>query len=262
MSDAGDVPAVSLRGRGEMPMLGFGTWRLRGRQACECVRDALRTGYRHIDTASMYANEDEVGRALRASGVDRQEVFITTKLRPADAGRERAVLKASLRALGTDYVDLWLVHWPPRGRTGRHVWHEFLALRDEGMVRAVGVSNYSVAQIDDLIEATGQAPAVNQVHWNPARYDAGFLAANRERGVAVEGYSPLKDTDLADPVLTGISAAHHVTAAQVVLRWHIEHQITVIPRSSDPGRIAANFDIFGFSLDPGEVDRIDGLAGH
>jgi 2,5-diketo-D-gluconate reductase A len=262
MSDASEVPAVSLRGGGEMPMLGFGTWRLRGRQACESVRDALRTGYRHIDTASMYANEDEVGRALRASGVDRQEVFITTKLRPADAGRERAALRASLRALGTGYVDLWLVHWAPRGRTGRHVWHEFLALRDEGKTRAVGVSNYSIAQIDDLTEATGEAPAVNQVHWNPARYDAGFLAANRERGVAVEGYSPLKETDLADPVLTEIAGAHQVTAAQVVLRWHIDHQITVIPRSSDPGRIAANFDIFSFSLDPDEVERIDGLAGH
>jgi diketogulonate reductase-like aldo/keto reductase len=260
MSDAHDVPAVSLRGGAEMPMLGFGTWRLRGRQACESVRYALRAGYRHIDTASMYANEDEVGRAVRDSGVERKDVFITTKLRPADAGRERAVLKASLRALATDHVDLWLVHWPPPRRAGRHVWHEFLALRDEGMAAAVGVSNYSIAQIDDLIAATGEAPSVNQVHWDPSRYDAGFLAASRERGVAVEGYSPLKETNLSDPVLTEIAAAHQVSAAQVVLRWHIEHQVTVIPRSSNPGRIAANFDIFGFSLDPDEVARIDGLA--
>ncbi|HEY7147546.1 MAG TPA: aldo/keto reductase [Streptosporangiaceae bacterium] len=260
MSNAGAVPAVALGGGGQMPMLGFGTWRLRGRQACESVQHALRTGYRHIDTATMYANEDEVGRALRDSEVDRADVFITTKLRPSDAGRERAVLKASLRALGTDYIDLWLVHWPPRARIGRHVWHEFLALRDEGLTRAVGVSNYSVEQLDDLIEATGTAPSVNQVHWDPARYDAAFLAANRERGVAVEGYSPLKDTDLAHPVLTEIAAAHGATAAQVVLRWHIEHQVTVIPRSSDPGRIAANFDIFGFVLDPDEVRRIDDLA--
>jgi 2,5-diketo-D-gluconate reductase A len=261
MSDAQDVPVVELRGGGQMPMVGFGTWRLRGRQACESISYALKTGYRHIDTASMYANEDEVGRGLRASGLDRQDVFIVTKLRPADAGRERAVLKASLRALGTGYVDLWLVHWPPRGRTAsRHVWHEFLALADEGLARAVGVSNYSIAQIDDLIAATGQAPAVNQVHWDPSRYDGDFLAASRERGVAVEGYSPLKETNLADPVLTEIAAAHQVTAAQVVLRWHLEHQVTVIPRSSNPGRIAANFDIFGFSLDPDEVARIDGLA--
>ena len=261
MSDAQDVPAVELRGGGQMPMVGFGTWRLRGRQACESVGYALKAGYRHIDTASMYANEDEVGRGLRASGLDRQEVFITTKLRPADAGRERAVLKASLRALGTGYVDLWLVHWPPRGQTAsRHVWHEFLALAEEGLARAVGVSNYSIAQIDDLVAATGQAPAVNQVHWDPSRYDADFLAASRERGVAVEGYSPLKETNLSDPVLTEIAAAHQVTAAQVVLRWHLEHQVTVIPRSSNPGRIAANFDIFGFSLDADEVARIDGLA--
>ena len=182
MSDAQDVPSVALRGGGQMPMVGFGTWRLRGRQACESVSYALKTGYRHIDTASMYANEDEAGRGLRASGLDRQEVFITTNLRPADAGRERAVLKASLRALGTDYVDLWLVHWPPRGQTAsRHVWHEFLALAEEGLARAVGVSNYTIGQIDDLIAATGQAPAVNQVHWDPSRYDGDFLAASRER---------------------------------------------------------------------------------
>jgi 2,5-diketo-D-gluconate reductase A len=262
MSDARDVPAVPLRGGAEMPMLGFGTWRLRGRQACESVRQALQTGYRHIDTATMYANEDEVGRALRDSGVDRKDVFITTKLRPSDAGRERAILKASLRALGTDYVDLWLVHWPPRGRADRrHVWHEFVALADEGLARAVGVSNYSIDQVDDLIAVTGQAPAVNQVHWDPSRYDAGFLTASRDRGVAVEGYSPLKETNLSDPVLTEIAAAHQVSAAQVVLRWHIEHQITVIPRSSNPDRIAANFDIFGFSLDPDEVAKIDGLGG-
>jgi len=254
------IPAVPLPGDGRMPMLGFGTWRLRGRQACESVQLALTAGYRHIDTATMYANEDEVGRALAGSGVAREDVFVTTKQRPSDAGRERAVLRASLRHLGTSYVDLWLVHWPPRGRVGRQVWNEFIRLREDGLARAVGVSNYSIDQLDDLIMATGVAPAVNQVHWDPARFDAGFLAANAERGVAVEGYSPLKDTDLAHPVLTEIAAAHQVTAAQVVLRWHIEHQVTVIPRSSDPGRIAANFNIFGFSLSPDEVERIDQLS--
>ena len=209
----------------------------------------------------MYANEAEVGRAVRDSELVRQEVFLTTKLRASDAGRERKVLSASLRALGTDHLDLWLVHWPPRGRTSVTVWREFLELRNEGLVRAVGVSNYSLRQIDELISATGEAPAVNQIHWSPRRYDARLLDGLRERGVVVEGYSPLKDTNLRDPVLADIAAAHGVTPAQVVLRWHLEHEIVVIPKSADPGRMAANLDLFGFSLDPAEVARIDSLAG-
>ncbi len=261
MSDASKVPVVTLRSGAPMPMVGFGTWPMHGYQAKAAVAAALAAGYRHIDTATMYANEAEVGSALQDSGLDRAEVFVTTKLRATDATRARAVLRASLRALGTDYVDLWLVHWPPRRRPDRRqLWHDLLAVRDEGLARAVGVSNYSLAQIDDLISETGQAPAVNQVHWNPPRYDAAVLAGHRERGIALEGYSPLKDTDLDDPVLTGIAAAHGVTPAQVVLRWHLEHQITVIPKSAEPARIAANLDLFGFALDAGEVARIDGMA--
>jgi diketogulonate reductase-like aldo/keto reductase len=244
-----------------MPMVGFGTWPMHGYQAQAAVAAALTAGYRHIDTATMYANEAEVGHALRDSGLDRAAVFVTTKLRASDAAKAGAVLRSSLRALGTDYVDLWLVHWPPRRQqVSRHLWHDLLALREEGLARAVGVSNYSLAQIDDLISETGEAPAVNQVHWNPPRYDAAVLAGHRERGIALEGYSPLKDTDLDDPVLTEIAAAHAVTPAQVVLRWHLEHQITVIPKSADSARIAANIDLFGFALDADEVARIDGLA--
>ena len=140
------------------------------------------------------------------------------------------------------------------------VWRQFLALRDEGLARAVGVSNYSLRQIDELVEATGEAPAVNQIHWSPRRYDAGLLQGLRQRGVVVEGYSPLKDSNLRDPVLADIAAAHGVTPAQVVLRWNLQHEIVVIPKSADPGRIAANLDLFGFSLEPAEVARIDGLA--
>ena len=260
MTDTHDVPVVTLAGGVAMPMVGFGTWPLRARQACEAVRHALQDGYRHVDTATMYANEGDVGHALRDTGLPRQEVFLTTKLRASDAGRERKVLTSSLRALGTDHVDLWLVHWPPRGRMSVSVWRELLALRDEGLARAVGVSNYSLPQIDELIEATGEAPAVNQIHWSPRRYNAGLLEELRQRGVVVEGYSPLKDTDLNDPVLADIAAAHGVTPAQVVLRWHLEHEIVVIPKSAHPARIAANLDLFGFSLDPVEVASIDGLA--
>ena len=251
-----DIPEVDLGGGVAMPMVGFGTWQLQGRRAYEAVRYALQVGYRHIDTATMYRNEDEVGRAIAEAGLDRKEVFVTTKLPPGSAGRARATLTDSLRALGTDYVDLWLIHWPPRRQASVPLWRDFLALRDEGRCRAVGVSNYGIGEIDELIAATGERPAVNQIPWSPSRYDPALLAAHAERGVAVEGYSPLKGTRLRDPVLAEIAARHGVTPAQVVLRWHLEIGITVIPKSARPERIQSNFELFGFSLTPEEVARI------
>ncbi len=262
MTKAPDVPSALLPGGIAMPMVGFGTWQLRGSAGYEAVLEALRTGYRHIDTATMYGNEAEVGQALRDSGLDRRQVFLTTKLPPGRVGRERHTLCASLRALGTSYVDLWLVHWPPASRALTSVWREFLALREEGKTRAVGVSNYSIKQIDTLVRATGVAPVVNQIPWSPVRYDPGLLAASRERQVTVEGYSPLKGTNLAHPVLTEIAAAHGATPAQVVLRWHLEHRIPVIPKSGRPDRIAANIDVLRFALTPDEVARIDALGRH
>ena len=262
MTEAVAVPVTALPGGAEMPMIGFGTWQLRGRAGRQAVLTALRDGYRHIDTATMYGNEAEVGHALAESGLDRRSVFITTKLPSSRVGHERGTLAASLRALGTDHVDLWLVHWPPSsGRQLCQVWREFLVQRDEGRARAIGVSNYSLAQLDRLTEATGVTPAVNQISWSPVRYDAALLAGHRERGVALEGYSPLKGANLADPVLTGIATAHGVTPAQVVLRWHLEHGITVIPKSSHPDRIAANIDVLGFTLTSDQVAKIDALSG-
>jgi diketogulonate reductase-like aldo/keto reductase len=260
MTEAVAVPVTTLPGGVEMPMIGFGTWQLRGRTGRQAVLSALGAGYRHIDTATMYGNEAEVGHALAGSGLDRDAVFLTTKLPSSRADRERATIATSLRALGTDYVDLWLVHWPPAGRKLCQVWREFLTVRDEGRVRAIGVSNYSLAQIDRLTEATGVTPAVNQIPWSPARHDPALLAGHRERGVAVEGYSPLKGANLKDPVLTGIATAHGVTPAQVVLRWHLEHGVTIIPKSSHPDRIAANIDVLRFTLTPDQVARIDGLS--
>jgi diketogulonate reductase-like aldo/keto reductase len=262
MTEATAVPVVSLPGGVDMPMIGIGSWGLRGLAGREALRGALDAGYRHIDTATMYGNESEVGHAVAGSGLPREQVFITTKLPPGKVGRERATLAASLRALGTSHVDLWLVHWPPAGRALAPVWREFLELRDRGRARAVGVSNFSLAQIDRLIEATGQPPAVNQLPWSPARHDPALLAAHTERGVAVEGYSPLKGTNLADPALASIAETHGVTPAQVVLRWHLEHGITVIPKSQRPERIAANLDLLGFRLAPGEVARIDAMSAH
>ena len=251
---------VTLAGGTEMPLVGIGTWQLSGASGYNAVRKALDIGYRHIDTATMYLNEAVVGRAVRDSGVPREELFITTKLPPAKVGRERKTLEESLHDLGTEYVDLRLIHWPPRDGASPGTWQHFLDARQEHLARAVGVSNYSTAQIDQLVAATGQAPEVNQIRWGPSLFDSRRLEESRERGVVLEGYSPFKSTNLRNQVLTEIAAAHGVSAAQVVLRWHLEHGIVVIPKSARAERIATNFDVFSFTLTPDEVTRIDALA--
>jgi diketogulonate reductase-like aldo/keto reductase len=243
-----------------MPLLGFGTWQITGNAAYESVRDALEAGYRHLDTATMYGNEAEVGRALKDSGVPKDEVFVTTKLPPDRVGKERATLDASLAALGVEAVDLWLIHWPPRRGKSVSVWREFVKERDAGRVRAIGVSNYDLGDIDELTEQTGVTPAVNQIRFGPSLYDPKLIAGHRERGVVVEGYSPFRTTNLHDPVLTRIAAAHGVDPARVVLRWHVQREVVVIPKSKTPERIASNAAIDGFDLTAEELAAIDGLG--
>jgi len=157
-------------------------------------------------------------------------------------------------------VDLWLIHWPPAASALVSAWRAFLDARDAGLARAVGVSNFSLAQLDEVTRATGQAPSINQVDWSPSRHDETFLAGLRDRGVVAEGYSPLKGSNLRNPVLRRIADRHQVTPAQVVLRWHLEHGIVIIPKSGDPGRQAANLDLAGFTLDKAEVAEVDGLS--
>lgn len=252
---------LTLTGGVDMPVLGLGTWQATGDECYRAVREALRLGYRHLDTATMYRNQEQVGRAVADSGVPREQVFLTTKLPAEDAGRAAHTLTDSLRELGVDYLDLWLIHWPPHGDASIRAWAELLKARSDGLVRAVGVSNYSLTQLDALATATGEMPAVNQIPWSPWEHDAALLAGHAERGVVVEGYSPLRGSRLADPVLAAVARSYDVSPAQVVLRWHLEHDVVVIPKSTRPERLAANLDIFDFELAPEEVARIDALAG-
>jgi 2,5-diketo-D-gluconate reductase A len=252
---------LQLRGDGSIPLLGFGTWQLRGRQAYDAVLHALHVGYRHIDTATAYGNEREIARAIRDSGVPRGDIFITTKLPPDRAGRELSTIERSLADLDTDYVDLWLVHWPPRGMASPSTWREVVGVQKVGLARAVGVSNYSTEQIDELIADSGVTPAVNQIRWSPFLYDPVRVAQLQERGIVLEGYSPFKAARLGHPVLVEAARRHGVTSAQVVLRWHIQHEFVVIPKSAHRDRIESNADIFGFSLSPQEMADIDAL-GH
>jgi diketogulonate reductase-like aldo/keto reductase len=253
------VPTAPLPAGGTMPLLGFGTWQITGRPAYDAVRTALDVGYRHIDTATVYRNEEEVGRALAGSGVPRDEVFVTSKV-PPHADDPRKVLQTSLQKLGTDHLDLWLIHWTEGDSIHEDLWRVLLEAQQEGTVRDVGVSNYSLHQIDRLTDATGKQPAVNQIEWAPTLYDAEIARGHAQRGVVLEGYSALKNTDLDDPVLRTVADIHGVSTAQVLLRWHLDHGFVAIPKSVTPERIEANFAVTGFSLSDDEVARIDGLA--
>jgi diketogulonate reductase-like aldo/keto reductase len=243
-----------------MPTIGLGTWAMRGDRAYDAVATALALGYRHVDTATMYRNHRPIGRALAGSGVARHDLFVTTKLPPERAGREQPTLQESLDELGLEYLDLWLIHWPPGDQAAPGTWRRFVAARDAGLVRSVGASNYSVAQIDELAAATGATPAVNQIPYSPADHDPRLLAAHRERGVVVVGYSPLQRSNLSAPAVVAAARAHGVTPAQVVLRWHLQHGVVVIPKSVHADRLAENLDLFRFTLGADELAAIDGLS--
>jgi len=243
---------------GRIPRVGLGTWQLRGSSAYEAVTAALDIGYRHIDTAAMYRNEAEIGRGLADSGLGREQVFLTTKIQAERFADARSTLEGSLSALGVDSVDLWLAHWPPSDVVG--AWQAMRGLRDNGLTRAIGVSNFSPSQIDQLIAATGEPPAVNQIRWSPSDFDRPRLEHSRSVGVVLEGYSAFKSGALREPVVVGIARSLGRTPAQVVLRWHIEHDVVVIPKSSHRERLASNFDVFDLRLSPDEVARIDALA--
>jgi 2,5-diketo-D-gluconate reductase A len=252
-------PAAALS-NGFMPLLGFGTWQVSNSAAQQVTAQALEAGYRHIDTATAYHNESGIGKSLASSTLARSTVFVTTKLPPDRAGRERQTLEESLSKLGVDYVDLWLVHWPPRGRAAPRVWEQLVRARQNGLAKAVGVSNYSLRQIDELTEATGTTPEVNQIRWGPALYDPGVVSGLQQRGVVLEGYSPFKVSNLSDPTLVSIASKHDATTAQVIVAWHMAHGFVVIPKSSHRERIVSNAAGALIQLSAEEVAAIDGLS--
>jgi diketogulonate reductase-like aldo/keto reductase len=252
-------PTVKLS-NGSMPLLGFGTWQIENSEATAATEFALEAGYRHIDTATGYGNEAGIGKALASAGLPRDEVFLTTKLPPDHGGRERRTLDESLSKLGVDRVDLWLVHWPPNGEATPAVWEQVVKAQEEGLATSIGVSNYSLDQIDELISATGVAPAVNQIKWGPSLYDPALVSGLENRGVVLEGYSPFKVTNLADETLVSIAQAHDATAAQVIVAWHLAHGFVVIPKSAQRERIVTNAAGARVDLTEDQVKAIDGLS--
>jgi diketogulonate reductase-like aldo/keto reductase len=261
---APDLPTdvVTLAGGTRMPLLGFGTWQITGDDAVRATETALAAGYRHLDTATVYGNEAEVGRALADSGVSRDEVFLTTKCPPNRAGEALDTLRRSLDALGTDHVDLWLVHWPGDGAVNTRLWRSFVEAHQQGLAREIGVSNFDAELIDEVTRATSVPPAVNQVEWSPFLFDPAVVAAHRDRDVVLEGYSALRGGTLEDPTIGEIAQRLGRTPAQVIIRWHLQHRVVVIPKSVHPDRVRSNADVAGFELSAADMAAIDGLGGH
>ena len=262
------VPAVPLAASGSaapgtsIPQLGFGVWQVPEEEVEAAVRTALEVGYRHIDTARLYANEAGVGRAIAASELPRDDLFVTTKLWNDDHRDARRAFDASMDRLGLETLDLYLIHWPAPGADAYvEAWRQLLELKESGRARAVGVCNFHVAHLERLLDETGVLPAINQVELHPYLQQRELREFHAEHGIVTEAWSPLASGKkvLEDPIVAQVAAKHRVTPAQAIIRWHLQIGNVVIPKSVTPSRIAENFDVFGFELDPEDLEAFIGL---
>jgi 2,5-diketo-D-gluconate reductase A len=257
------VPSLKLNDGHEIPQLGFGVFQVPPDDTAEVVNHALRVGYRSIDTAAAYGNEAGVGEAVAASGLDREQLFITTKLWNDAHSRDQATraFRHSMDELALEYLDLYLIHWPAPG-DGRYVeaWETLCELKDSGRVRSIGTSNFTAEYLERIIDATGVVPAVNQVELHPQFQQRELRDAHRQRGIATEAWSPLGQGQILDDSrIAEIAARHGRTPAQVVLRWHLQLGNVVIPKSVTPSRIEENFEIFDFELSQREMEELEAL---
>ena len=257
------VPKIELRGGVEIPQLGFGVFQVPPDETVESVGRALEAGYRHIDTAAAYRNEEQVGEAIRASGLARDEVFVTTKCFNTNHGYDEATaaLQRSLSRLGFDALDLYLIHWPvPKRDRYVDTWRAFIDAEKAGRTRAIGVSNFQPDHLRRVIDETGVTPAINQVELHPYFQQRELRRAHEELGIVTEAWSPLAQGAVLDePTITKIADAHGKTPGQVVIRWHLQLGNVVIPKSVTPERIAQNFDVFDFDLSGEEMGAIEAL---
>ena len=253
---------VTLNNGVQMPILGFGVYQIPAEQTEQAVTDALAAGYRHIDTAAAYGNEEAVGRAIKSSGIPRDELFVTTKLWVSDAGEDNAkrAFETSLQRLGLDHLDLYLIHQPYGDYYSS--WRAMQELHRQGVIKAIGVSNFHPDRLVDLIDHNEITPAVNQIETHPYFQRTADQELMRERGVQIESWGPFaegRNNLFTDPTLSEIGAAHGKSVAQVVLRWLIQRDVVVIPKSVRPERMVENFDVFDFTLTDDEMTRIAGM---
>ena len=257
------VPTIPLRGDIEIPQLGFGVFQVPPDETTEATTRALLAGYRHIDTAAAYRNEAAVGQAIHAAGLERDDVFVTTKCFNDDHGFDQSqrALRDSLDRLEMDHVDLYLIHWPvPSQDRYVETWQGLIELQKQGLTRAIGVSNFQPAHLVRIIDETGVTPAVNQIELHPRLQQHGLRREHADRGIVTEAWSPLaKGHVLDDPTIVEIAEAHDRTPAQVVIRWHLQLGNVVIPKSVTPERIEENFAVFDFHLSEAEMDAIESL---
>jgi diketogulonate reductase-like aldo/keto reductase len=263
MTSAAAIPSVTLNDDQTMPVIGLGVGELSDTDTEGAVSAALEAGYRSIDTAAAYGNEAAVGRAIAASGVPREELFITTKLATEDQGFQSSQdsLKASLDRLGLDYVDLYLIHWPA-GEHGKYVdsWGGLMSCRGGGLARSIGVANFHEEHLSNVIDLSFVTPAVNQIELHPLLNQSALRAVNADRGIVTEAYGPLGVGRLLDnPTIVSIAEAHGKTPAQVLIRWSIQLGNIVIPRSSSPERVKSNLEVFDFELTDDEMATLNGL---
>ena len=247
-----------------MPRIGFGTNVLQGQSGITAIETALKTGYRLIDTAQSYGNEEEVGQAVADSGLSREDVFITTKIKEKNQGYQKTIdsLQDSLEKLQLDQVDLALVHWPSRENFDLSIetWKALIDLREQGKVKAIGVSNYTSDLIQRTMDASGVVPAVNQVEFHPFLFQKALMDYCQDNEILIESYCPIARADLVEkPVLQRLAEKYNKSPVQVILRWHLEHNLVPIPRSTDPDHIKENLEIFDFSLTADETAEMDAL---
>jgi 2,5-diketo-D-gluconate reductase A len=259
-SETTAVPNVPLRGGVDIPQLGFGVFQVPPDETAEAVRLALQAGYRHIDTAAAYRNESGVAEAIRASGLSRDEVFVTTKCFNTDHGYDNATqaLERSLERLESDFVDLYLIHWPvPSQDLYVETWQALIDAQKQGRAHAIGVSNFQPAHLRRIIEETGVTPAINQVELHPYFQQTELREVHEQHGIVTEAWSPIAQGKvLDDAAITQIAEAHGRSPAQVVIRWHLQIGNVVIPKSVTPKRIEENFDVFGFELSADQMEAI------
>ena len=260
MSTDASVPLVHLNDGVEIPQIGLGVWRASEDEAAAAVQDALAAGYRHVDTAMIYRNERGVGRGVAESGVDRERVFLTSKVWNDDirAGTTRDALEGTLERLGVERIDLMLLHWPAEGRIA--AWEALIEAREAGLVRSIGVSNFTAEHLDELVAETSVVPALNQIEHHPLLTQPAIREACERHGIAVEAWSPLMQGKFGEQSVLGeIAAAHGRSEAQVVLRWALQRNVIVIPKSVNRSRIEENIDILDFVLDDEAMRRIAAL---